>query len=221
MMNRVMSRTTGTGLRLTGFVSLCMLALLALAAIGGMAPASTYAQTAGPTPTAIPPTPGPVGRPNVTIHKSSTPYTVPVGAQLTYTILVANDGTADAHDVVMTDNVPGQLQIISVTTTKGDVQINGQRVVVSIGTLAPGESVTITIVAFVRGGNDGDTIHNVSNVRTAEGDDRDSAVDNLVAKPILPRSGTAGDFSWALMLAVLAAAGLGAGLVLRRRMPAR
>lgn len=89
------------------------------------------------------------------ITKSGDPTVASPGEIVTFTLQVTNRGTADAHDVVMTDVIPEYLIIRSVTTTKGTVQsIVNNTVVVDIGTIAGSNSevVVITIVTEVKAG---------------------------------------------------------------------
>jgi hypothetical protein len=51
--------------------------------------------------------------------------------------------------VVITDDVPDGLTILSVDATQGSVEISGQDVRVDVGTLSPGESVRITILTRI------------------------------------------------------------------------
>ena len=68
---------------------------------------------------------------------------------LEFTITVTNRGAITAKDVVVTDSLPEYLDIIEVTTTRGVVAITGRTVVVTIGSVAPGEVITIHIRARV------------------------------------------------------------------------
>lgn len=76
---------------------------------------------------------------------------VAVGFQETivYTVTVVNNGTANATDVVITDEVHPKLQNPVVTATKGTVSYDPSVRVwtVTVGTLAPGETVLVTITA--------------------------------------------------------------------------
>ena len=60
--------------------------------------------------------------------------------------MVTNSGPTDVHDVVMNDNVPGELQVLNVTTSKGTATITGQQVTVTIGTLAPGYEADVVLL---------------------------------------------------------------------------
>ncbi len=76
---------------------------------------------------------------------------VAVGMQETivYTVTVVNNGTANATNVVITDEVHPKLQNPVVTATKGAVTYDPTVRVwtVTVGTLAPGETVQVNITA--------------------------------------------------------------------------
>ena len=118
-----------------------------------------YGQTAGPTPT-----PGTVISP-VSISKTVNPSNGVPNDIITFSIQVRNNETQPQTNVVVTDRILDFLEIVSVTTTKGTVAINGQDIRVDIGTLEPGETVTITITARIRPtAQPGDTGINVADV---------------------------------------------------------
>lgn len=106
-----------------------------------------YGQTAGPTVT-----PAIIDKNDPTIAKTANPSQAPAGSEVTFTITVRNPGTVPATNVVSVDNVPSEFQITSVTSSKGTVTTNNQTVQVDIGTLAPGETVTIIVKTVVREG---------------------------------------------------------------------
>ena len=195
------------------------LALVALLGWAVLAPGPVAAQTAGPTPTAVA-TPPSGGEVQLGIQKTVAPATVPTGSRLTYTILVNNRGPSDAHNVVVSDTLPDQLQPISVTTTKGEAALEGQVVTVRIDSLAPGELVTITIVAVVKAGTvGGQTVTNMAQVISAESRTPSmSSVDALISQTPLPQSGES-DASLPLLLLLVLALCVGSGLLLRRRRP--
>lgn len=68
-------------------------------------------------------------------------------ATLVYTVKVTNNGTASATDVIITDEIHPKLQNPVVTATKGTTAYDPATRVwtVTVGTLAPGEIVTVTI----------------------------------------------------------------------------
>ncbi|MBN1565858.1 MAG: DUF11 domain-containing protein [Anaerolineae bacterium] len=112
--------------------------------------------TATPTPTSEPPTdpddtPVPAGWPVVT--KSAQPSTVLPGELVTFTITVSNPTQTTLTNVVITDTLDATFfdAVVEVATTKGMAIITGPLSIrAEIGTLAPGESALVTVVARVR-----------------------------------------------------------------------
>jgi predicted outer membrane repeat protein len=68
-----------------------------------------------------------------------------LGEQLRWDVTVSNLGDGDGENVVITDTLRSELRIDDVTTTKGQIDINGQTVTVTIPVLKAGEQVHITI----------------------------------------------------------------------------
>ncbi len=83
------------------------------------------------------------------LAKSVNPKEVEIGEMVVFTIWVTNYGNIDADNVVVTDPLPNYLDVLDVTTTKGTITILGRTVIVDIGTVAPGELITIKIRARV------------------------------------------------------------------------
>ena len=89
----------------------------------------------GPTPPIVPPTPTPTNSPHMTITKSVTSEpangtSYVTGESITYSITVANDGDVALTDVVVTDELEGFAWSEGMDP--------------NVGTLAVGESVTLT-----------------------------------------------------------------------------
>ena len=193
----------------------------------------------GPTvtpPPAKPPAP-PSGTAEVAIVKSVNVAVARIGDEIIYTLVVSNIGTGNAEDVQVTDAVPDFLDVIEATTTRGNVSSNGRTVIVSIGTIAPGEEVIITIRARVNERAQPPGGRNVAVVTTSSpGDNPDnntSGVDIPIPAPPtvqppspspqpqpvrLPRTGVAAGATSAAW--PLVALGLGAillSLLIRRR----
>jgi uncharacterized repeat protein (TIGR01451 family) len=194
----------------------------------------------GPTvtpPPAKPPAP-PSGTAEVAIVKSVNVATARIGDEIIFTLVVSNIGTGNAEDVQVTDAVPDFLDVIEATTTRGNVSSNGRTVMISIGRIAPGEDVTITIRARVNERAKPPGGRNVAVVSTSSsGDDPNnntSGVDIPIPAPTptaqplspsplpqpvrLPRTGVAAGATSAAW--PLVALGLGAillSLLIRRR----
>ncbi|WP_417749945.1 SdrD B-like domain-containing protein [Rosistilla oblonga] len=71
------------------------------------------------------------------------------GNQMTYTLVVTNNGPSDASGVILTDTLPAGLTLAGNTTTQGSVSNSGGIVTANLGNLASGESATITLTVDV------------------------------------------------------------------------
>jgi uncharacterized repeat protein (TIGR01451 family) len=85
------------------------------------------------------------------LSKVVAPSEVMVGDEAKFTIEVTNDCACDVDDVVVTDELGDGLTVVDVETTQGTYDVAGQVVTVDVGTVAAGESVTITITVIVGG----------------------------------------------------------------------
>ena len=72
------------------------------------------------------------------------------GEEVRYVITVENTGGSAAVDVVVTDDLPAELEYVSHTATGWDSATGGQTVTATVATLAAGASLTIEIIARVR-----------------------------------------------------------------------
>jgi len=82
---------------------------------------------------------------DVKVTKSDTPDPVTVGASVTYTITVTNNGPDTAHDVEMVDVLPSTVALGSVTPSVGSCT-GSTTITCDLGDLANGASATVTIV---------------------------------------------------------------------------
>ena len=91
------------------------------------------------------------GTANPSITLSVSPSQARTNQNVTYTIVVKNNGTAAATDVIVTDTFSSYLNILSAKTTKGTAVANTstRKVTVSIDVLDVDETATITVVARV------------------------------------------------------------------------
>ena len=109
-----------------------------------LTPTNTGTPTITPTPTrtgTITPAPA------VTISVS--PSSAKVNESLTFTIVVKNNGTAPAVAANLSNAFPAYIDITSATTTKGIANRASHALTVTIGDLAPNETVTISVVVKV------------------------------------------------------------------------
>jgi large repetitive protein len=85
---------------------------------------------------------------DLSVTKTDAPDPAKVGQNLTYTIVVTNNGPQTASGVSATDQLPKNAGFGTVTTTKGTCTLKPQKrqVACSIGSMTSGENVTIVIV---------------------------------------------------------------------------
>jgi uncharacterized repeat protein (TIGR01451 family) len=127
-------------------------------------PAATPEPTAtaiAPTATAVPPeatavppeataTAAPEGESrhaDPAVSVSVSPGEAHVGDSVAFIVTVTNRGDGDARDVVVEDNLPGFLELLSAGATRGDVQTTPRGVRLFLGRVSPGDEVVMEIVA--------------------------------------------------------------------------
>jgi uncharacterized repeat protein (TIGR01451 family) len=86
---------------------------------------------------------------DLTITKTGSPNPVAVGADLTYTLKVGNNGPDTAEDVIVTDTLPLGSTFVSANTNQGTCT-GTATVKCVLGTLVNGGSATIQIVVKIR-----------------------------------------------------------------------
>lgn len=126
----------------------------------GVTPTPTFTVTPTPIPTAtLPPTatpvPGDSDRSDIThvdpvIVKHGDPSEAMPGEAVDFSLQVSNQGQDAAVDVVVTDEVPEQFEVLSVETTQGTVTVQGQTVTVEVGIVGEGFVVDIVIHTRIR-----------------------------------------------------------------------
>ncbi|WP_210490971.1 DUF11 domain-containing protein [Patulibacter sp. SYSU D01012] len=104
----------------------------------------------GTSTTTTPPppaTPRAVPRFDLSMRKSASRRTVRIGDVVTYRLVARNAGPDAAPGVLVTDAVPSALDVTAATTPQGTCAVTGNAVRCAIGTLAPGQAVTVTVRA--------------------------------------------------------------------------
>jgi uncharacterized repeat protein (TIGR01451 family) len=123
---------------------------------------------------------------DVSIVKTDSVDPVAVGDQLVYTLTVENDGPSSAEDVEVTDPIPAGVSVNSISPSTGSCAEAAGTVTCDLGTLAPGETVTITITT-TPGVPSGSTLSNTATVTSSTSDptpgNDEDAEDTDVASP--------------------------------------
>jgi uncharacterized repeat protein (TIGR01451 family)/fimbrial isopeptide formation D2 family protein len=141
----------------------------------------------------------------ITVTKTASSSPVASGAEETYTIVVKNTAGGTISNVVLTDQVnglgviqtPPALPQLIITTTKGSCTqggANGNLVSCSAGTMAGGESFTVTIRGQVTAGA-GTTLNNTASVTGTKSAQNFTTQSNPVAVPVTPGAGGASDLT--------------------------
>ena len=94
---------------------------------------------------------------------------VDVSSNITYSIEVTNNAANTATDAEVTDVLPYEFTFVSATSTQGTCVNSAGTVICSLGTLAAGETATITLVVTVSV-NDIDTYSNTATVSADQTD---------------------------------------------------
>lgn len=87
---------------------------------------------------------------NLALTSQASATQVVAGRSFTYTVQLTNSGPDDADDVVFSDLQPAGLTFTSCSSTEGNCTISGGGASLNLGTLAEGDTVTITIQATLR-----------------------------------------------------------------------
>jgi uncharacterized repeat protein (TIGR01451 family) len=83
------------------------------------------------------------------VTKEDSPDPVPLNGQLTYRLVVGNNGPDAATQVRLADPLPAGTSFVSVSTTQGSCT-GGPVINCNLGTIAKGATVTITVVVIAR-----------------------------------------------------------------------
>ncbi|HZW31543.1 MAG TPA: hypothetical protein VFF52_12600, partial [Isosphaeraceae bacterium] len=108
---------------------------------------------------------------NLTLTATAAPNPVPAGGDLTYTLTVSNAGTIAAHNVVLADQLPASVSLVSASTSLGFIlpTSQGGSVTALLGTIAAGASASVTLVVKTSAGSVG-SITDTASVSSQETD---------------------------------------------------
>jgi uncharacterized repeat protein (TIGR01451 family) len=132
------------------------------------------------------------GPTDLSITKTDSPDPVVQGNNLTYTIGVTNNGTggtADATNVVVTDNLPASKDVdfVSAMSTAGTCQRTGDTVRCELGTVTAGANQIVTIVVKTK---KSETLSNAASVASPE--DTNGANNSATAATTVNKPGEGG-----------------------------
>ncbi len=146
--------------------------------------------------------------PHLSMIKSVSPFSnVSYHGNVTYTLVLSNDGSADAANTFLTDTLPGEVDFARWINQSG-ASINFD-VITWNGTISIGQSITFTFVV-THVGNYGDVVTNTAQFDQASGSGSSSATftvvtatpNLLVSKSVSPNSAVAyhGEVTYTLLL---------------------
>ncbi len=115
-----------------------------------------HTTTTTPTTETVPP---PAPTVDVAVTKLANVASATVGDQITYVLTVRNNGPASATNVVVVDDLPSEVTLVSASPTQGSCT-GTDPVRCSLGTLAAGGSATVTIV--VRAASQGTAVNSAT-----------------------------------------------------------
>ena len=120
---------------------------------------------------------------DIAITKTDTPDPVTIGANLTYSISITNNGPSTASGVIMTDSLPGGVTFVSAVPSQGSCMFGSGTVTCDLGILFNGANETVTIVVTP---NSVGTISNTASVSGNETDpntENNSATETTIVNP--------------------------------------
>ncbi|MFN8445322.1 MAG: choice-of-anchor Q domain-containing protein [Caldilineaceae bacterium] len=85
---------------------------------------------------------------DLTLTKSDLPDPVNTGSLLTYTLLITNQGNANAQALTVTDNLPTTLSGVNCAAPGGSCSVSGNSVTVTWSSLGANQSTTVTVAAI-------------------------------------------------------------------------
>ena len=137
----------------------------------------------------------PVQNTDLAVSKTDSPDPVTGGNDLTYTVVVTNNGPGDASSVVLTDTLDGAVTFTSATATQGSCTESSGVVTCPIGQIANGASETVTIVVATPVVAVNTPIDNVATVTAAENDPNISDNTATEATVIIPAGPATADLA--------------------------
>nr|WP_202113169.1 DUF11 domain-containing protein [Paenibacillus sp. MMS18-CY102] len=128
----------------------------------------------------------PVSLPNVTVAKSANVTDVAVGEPITYTSIITNNGTEPVTKVTLTDILPPGTVFVAGSAIVGGTPnaTANPGTGITVGTIAAGSSITVTIQATVSSMPASSQLVNQSNVSYSIGTFTGTTASNSVTTPV-------------------------------------
>ena len=121
---------------------------------------------------------------DLSVTKVGRPRDVVAGQDVTYTIVVRNDGPSDATDAVVSDVLPAGLDVFSVQESQGSCTRADGSLTCSLGTLAADATAQIVVAGTVPRSQAGSTLENAVSVTSAKPDPDPSDNADSVSSPV-------------------------------------
>jgi uncharacterized repeat protein (TIGR01451 family) len=112
---------------------------------------------------------------DLAITKSANPNPATVGGQITWTMVVTNNGPSNATGVTVSDPLPSEVSFVSASSTQGSCSFASGTVTCAIGSMVNGASVTVTVVTTLN------ATGTLVNTATVKGDQTETNTANNVA----------------------------------------
>ena len=126
----------------------------------------------------------------ISVSADVTPATPAEGDSVTYTITAANSGPHDATGVEVTDMLPAGVTFVSASATQG-AYASGTGVW-TVGALPVSAAESLTVVATVDAGTDGQQIDNLAQLTASDSLDADTGDDQATASFVVTGGGPTG-----------------------------
>lgn len=123
---------------------------------------------------------------DLVIAKSVSPLSGVAGDPVTWTIATTNQGPSAADTVVIADSLPAGLvaSTVEVTTDAGSCAVTATDVSCAVGTVVPGDTVTVTVTAQIDPGYVGATLVNTATATSPDPDENPADNEATVTVPV-------------------------------------
>ncbi len=128
--------------------------------------------------------------PDLEVTRTDNTDAVALGDSYTYTLAITNNSSSDATGIILTENLPSGVNLVSTSTDQGFSFYNSfnNAITANVGNLAQGEEATVTVVVNpFAAGNLVSTTEVISNEADAD-PSNNSLISTKTISPIIPAS---------------------------------